>query len=106
MFGTDSRMKTLAARKPLLVRESELHRAQLLHEVEAWQLAAQGLTRQVRSANSMVSRIAQTVSSVRDTLTGKCSWLMTVTRGVRLGASLLKKGISSFFNRCNTPQHP
>ena len=77
-------MKTLAARKQLLVMESELHRAQLGHELESLQSAAQGMVRQARHANAVVSQAAQTWTNVRASLAGKCSWLTTLLRGFRL----------------------
>lgn len=88
MPGTNSKLSALEARKQLLVIESELHRAQLLHEWETLQLASQGLRQQVRRASSIISGVAAIFANVRTSLARKCSWLTTLMRGFRLGVTL------------------
>ncbi len=88
MSGPGAKLTVLATRKELLIMGSELHRVQLLKELDELVSASQGMVRQGERAVGVISGLAAAFSSVRERLTGTGSWLGRLVRGIRMGASL------------------
>lgn len=88
MFGKNSRINQLAARKQMLIAESELNRA---HLVQEWQ----GMTGEVRALTDEAHLLRSLVSAGAAVVTGfiafrrnraaaaaeKTSWLQTILQG-------------------------
>lgn len=88
-------MKPLAARKERLIAESELNRAQMVHE---WQMLADGVQSFGRRART-ISWLASAAASLAAgfaffrrkqsaPVTGKNSWLQTILKGAQLAGAL------------------
>ena len=97
MFGQNSQLTQLAARKRMLVVESELNRAQFLRAVQDWKGEALHLAGGVRAAGSsasMVIKAAAVFSILRRLFFGKggskekIPWLSTLFKGTRAGTFL------------------
>jgi len=95
MFGKHSRLKSLQARKRLLLAESELNRAELAREWACLNEEFKSIVQHVQSVGALVSKASvllagfaalRRVFSRRNN--GKASWLSTVIKGARLGTSL------------------
>jgi hypothetical protein len=89
MSGRNSRLNQLAARKQLLIVESELNRVQL---AEAWRTLADeahALAEQARTIRSMASAVATLMAGLSSChhkksvpAAEKPSWLQTILKGV------------------------
>lgn len=95
MFGPKTDVTVLAARKDLLLAESELNRLRWQQEWGSFQTGVQDLGRRAVSVASLVSTAALAVAGVAALRrTGakppptKRSWLSILGRMVRVGASL------------------
>ena len=94
MFGKETRLSSLAARRQLLVLESELNRVLLMKELDEWKAEADRLAGQARvlggiassvgSAVEMLMKNQQLFSGTRE----KFPRLFGFLRGARAGASL------------------
>jgi hypothetical protein len=88
-------MNPLRSRKKLLIAESELNRAQLLHDWQALAGEANALTKQAKTIGFIAST-AVSLISVATALwqkksapaAGKTSWLQTILKGAQLAGSL------------------
>ena len=88
-------MNSLASRKQLLIAESELNRAQLVHDCQTIAADVHTLTQQARTLTALVSAAASLVSGLvtgrRQTAAPaaeKPSWLQTILKGAQLVGSL------------------
>jgi len=95
MFGNNPRVNPLAARKQLLVAESELNRAQLVQEWSAMTVGVRTLTGRVKSFGSIASAAALLVAGLAAFQRGKSVdadakpfWLRTVLKGAGMVSSL------------------
>jgi hypothetical protein len=97
MSGKTTGLTALETRKQLLLVESELNRANLLNEVREFQNEFRRLKAQVNAIGSMISsaaRLATTFSSIGNAFTHhedkkkSSSWVSTLLKGARTGASL------------------
>lgn len=98
MPGKNVQLSPLAARKQLLLVESELNRVQLLNELRDLQGELHQLRAQAQAIGSVAgsaAKVAATVSVIGNVFTqrknnekGKSSWLSKLLSGARTGASL------------------
>ena len=98
MSGKNPRLNPLAARKQLLIAESELNRA---HLVQEWQAMADGV-RSIADRAGTISSVASAAASLIAGLVsfqrtrsapadGKFSWWQTLLKGAQLAGSLWAK---------------
>jgi hypothetical protein len=110
MFRRHSRLNHLQTRKKLLLAESELHRAELVKEVQEVKDEISHIKDQIRAAGSIASSaalVATAVSMFRRRFTDsensggrrKSSWIATAIAGARLGTSLYSKLRTLFQDR-------
>ena len=93
MFGRKSDVNPLAARKQLLIAESELNRAQLRQE---WRTLTDGLgslSARARSFNTIASSTISLVTSFAAFTSAKpagakSSWLQKIVSGARLASAI------------------
>jgi len=101
MSGKNPRLNALASRKQLLVAESELNRAHLLHELDTLAGEIHSLANQAKTVGSIASAVASLVAG----LTSFCprppaaaaerqSWWQTITKVART--------VSTFWVACRT----
>lgn len=93
MFGKNTRVNPLDARKRLLVAESELNRAQLVQDWRAMAGAVGELASSARAVGSAVSMAGRLFAGLfRHKKTApdpeKPSWLQTILKGAQLASSL------------------
>jgi hypothetical protein len=88
MFGKISRMNPLQSRKKLLIAESELNRAQLVHECQTMADEVHALANQARTISSLASAAALLVAGLASfrrkksaPVAEKPSWLRTILKG-------------------------
>jgi hypothetical protein len=103
-------MTPLQSRKKLLIAESELNRAQMVHE---WGLVAEEARSLVRQAGNLGS-LASTTASLVATLAGfqgakseapaKSSWLQTILKGGGLISTIWMAFRARKRNRSQNPQ--
>lgn len=91
MFGKESRMNPLESRKRLLVVESELNRAQLIHEGVVMSGSLRTLTNRVKAFGTTASAAGLLVAglaALRHSKVGsaavKPSWLQMIRKGAGL----------------------
>lgn len=98
MLGKDFHLTTLESRKQLLRVESELNRAQLFNELRDFKKEIHHLQDQVAAMSSIVSSVAK-LATTFSVIGGvfarsnneekkKSSWVSTLFRGARAGASI------------------
>ena len=87
-------MKALESRKQLLIAESELNRAQLIHELQTMAGEAHAMADRAKTIRSLASAAAALVcglSSLRSPTaslgTEKTSWWQTLLKGASLASS-------------------
>lgn len=95
MFGKNPRMNPIAARKQFLIAESEINRAQLVHD---WQIMANGVrsaTHRVKSmgalalaATSLISGLVSFWRSKSAPADEKLAWWQTLLKGALMAGSL------------------
>ena len=95
MFGKRPRISPLAARKQLLIAESEINRVRLVQE---WQTVAEEAGRVVHRAKSFKGMATSMLSLVAAVgaftgrppapAAGKSSWLQKISSGVRLASTV------------------
>jgi len=97
MSGKTTGLTALETRKQLLLVESELNRAQLINEVRDLKNEFHHLKRQLEAIGSIAAsaaKLAGTFSSIGSVFShhekedGKPSWISTLAKGARTGASL------------------
>ena len=95
MFANNPRVNPLESRKRLLVAESELNRAQLVHEWVAMTAGVRTLAARVKSFGSIASAAALLVTGLAAFRRGKfgsadvrLSWLQTILKGAGLISTL------------------
>lgn len=96
MFGTTPQVNPLAARKQLLIAESELNRAELSQEWQALADGSRDLIRQVSSVGAMASSTMSLVAGLTGFAAGKSDpapavksrLLQKIGSGVRLATTL------------------
>ena len=95
MFGTRPHVNPLAARKQLLIAESELNRAELLQDCQALAVGGRDLIRQFSSIGSMASSTMSLVAGLTAFAGGNSkpavapsSWLQKILSGVRLASTI------------------
>ena len=95
MSGKSTRLKTLESRKQLLISESGLNRAHLLHELQTLGEEVQILARRAKTASllapvilSLVAGIAAGRSKPAAASGEKKPWWRTALNGVNLARSL------------------
>ena len=95
MHGESPHVSPLAARKQLLVAESELHRARLIGEWVAMTGGVRTLTARVKSLGSIASAAALLAAGVSAFRRGrgspnraKSSWLQTALQGTKIAGSI------------------
>ena len=88
-------MNPLESRKQLLLAESELNRAQLVHECHAMADGVHSVTDRVRTISIIASTAASLIGNLASFRRGrstsadeKPSWWQTVMKGVQLAGSL------------------
>ena len=88
-------MNPLESRKQLLIAESELNRAQLVHEWQAMASEVHSLTSQARTISSIASAAASLVAGVASwrrkasaPAAEKPSWLQTILKGAGLVSTI------------------
>jgi hypothetical protein len=88
-------MNPLESRKQLLIAESELNRAQLVHEWQAMASEVHSLTSQARTISSIASAVASLVAGLATRRrkasappAEKPSWLQTVLKGAGLVSTI------------------
>lgn len=88
MFGKSSRINRLAARKQMLIAESELNRAHLMQDWQVITCEVHALADEARLLRSVVSAGAALVSGFAAfrrkkaaAATGKTSWLQAILNG-------------------------
>lgn len=97
MFGKTSKLTALAARKKLLLAESDLNRALLVKELARIKSDIHALTSQARSHGLLVAAAIRAGSAVKglfQTFFGRAkpketrrpSWFSSLYRGLRTGA--------------------
>jgi hypothetical protein len=91
-------MKALASRKQMLIAESELNRAYLLHELDTLAGEVQALADQAKTVGLIASAVTTLVvglSAFRDRksepVAGRPSWWRTLLKGAGLLSSLWSK---------------
>jgi hypothetical protein len=92
MFGQKPRVNPLQARKQLLIAESEINRAEMLHEWQEISGGVRALTNRVKSVGSLASAATLLISAFplrnAEPSTGKSSWLNTFFKGAKLAGSV------------------
>ena len=95
MFGNHPRVNPLAARKRMLVAESDLNRTQLNQEWAAMAAGVQTLTDRAKSFGSIASAVALLVAGLaayrrgqRASADPKLSWLQTLLKGAGLVSTI------------------
>ena len=95
MFGRRSDVNPLAARKQLLIAESELNRAQLIEDWQTMAEGVRGITKRARSigtlASSAVSLLTGMVSYAKsrpEPAAAKSSWFEKLVGGARLASTI------------------
>jgi len=96
MSGKNPRMNPLKSRKQLLIAESELNRAQLVHELKIMADEVHSLTNQVRTISSLASAAGTLIAGLASfrrkkesaPAAEKPSWLQTVLKGAQLAGAL------------------
>ena len=92
MSEKNPRMNPLASRKQLLIAESELNRAQLVHELKIMADEVHSLTNQVRTISSLASAAGTLIAGLASfrrkkesaPAAEKPSWLQTIVKGAGL----------------------
>jgi hypothetical protein len=96
----NSSLNSLQTRKKLLLAESELNRAELVHELKMVKNEVAHIKKQVRTFGSIASSAALAATAFSlfrkrraesSNGSGKSSWLSTALAGARLGTSLFLK---------------
>jgi hypothetical protein len=95
MFGKNPRINPLAARKQLLLAESEINRAQMVHDGQMMANGVRSLTHRARSmgafalaAASLVSGLVSFRRSKPAPAGEKLAWWQTLLKGALLAGSL------------------
>ena len=94
MPGKKSQLTVLAARKRLLLAESELNRAQLVREMDAWKdqfHRSKERLEDLGHAASVTAKVAATVATAGRLFSrrnGKRSWIASLLNGATTGTSL------------------
>jgi len=95
MSGKKTPLTPLAARKQLLLLESDLNRTQFVEAVDEWKTAVHHTKERLTQVGSMVSmatKVATTVATARRLFSrptdGKKSWLSMLSDGMTIGTSL------------------
>jgi negative regulator of sigma E activity len=85
-------MNSLESRKQLLIAESELNRAQLVHELETIKCKVRSLANQAQTIGSLASAAATLIAGIASfrrkkepaPAAEKPSWLQTIVKGAGL----------------------
>jgi hypothetical protein len=87
-------MKALESRKQLLIAESELNRAHLIHELQTMAGEVHALARQAGTISSMASAVASLLAGLSsfhkkrsEPAAEKSSWWQTILKGAGLVSS-------------------
>ena len=95
MSWKKSRVNPLAARKQLLIAESEINRARLLQEWQTLAGEVSSVTARAKSFNGMAASILSLVAAVGAFTSSRpapaaaqSSWLQKISNGVRLATNL------------------
>jgi len=92
MFRQQPRLNPLQARKQLLIAESEINRAEMLHEWREITDGVRHMTDRAMSVGSLASAATLLVSAFPlrnpEPSTGKSSWLNTIFKGAKLAGSI------------------
>ena len=95
MSGKNPRLKALESRKQLLIAESELNRAHLLHELDTMAVEIHGLANQAKTINWMASAAALLISGLssfrsKNSAPGaeRSPWWQTILKGAGVVSSL------------------
>ena len=92
MFGQKHRVNPVQARKQLLIAESDINRAEMLHEWQEISSGVRGFSDRLKSVGSLASAATLLVSAfpLRNSQPsdGKPSWLNTIFKGAKLAGSL------------------
>jgi hypothetical protein len=87
VFGNNSYINLIASRKQLLIAESELNRAQLVHEGLIMVREVQSLTIQARTLTSLASAVATLIVGLassqhesKERVAEKASWWQTALK--------------------------
>jgi hypothetical protein len=101
MSGKNPRLNALESRKQLLVAESELNRAHLLHELDTLAGEVHSLANQAKTIGSIASAVASLVAGLtsfrrqqRASAAEKPSWWQTLTK--------VAGTVSTFWASCRT----
>jgi len=103
MFRDDSRLNPLRSRKQLLIAESELNRAQLVHEAKAIASDVRLLTSNFGMIGSLVSAAASLLAALitrrrkpAEPVPERFSWWQALVKGAELAGS--------FWSRFGSPR--
>ena len=95
MFGKESCISVLAARRQLLVAESEINRVRLGQEWQALTDEANQVVHRAKSFTGMATSILSLIAAVGvftrpapTPATAKTSWLQKISSGVRLASTV------------------